>query len=796
LNLADEQPNFRYAIENLYLLQQYLDTHPEKQAAVMAAIRAKKFELAAQWSDMQQNLVTGEDLARNILVATEFARRKFDFLPQIQTLSDIPGQTPQAPQILSRAGLKGLIITRAGPTDAHLFNWKGLDGSSIRVASLSYVDGHFLGLSESLEAMEGTQLAEFELSDMSPDILVNRIKQPAGLEDSINSMFPGSSDRALVEVSWDNAMPPAKVSPNITAWNEKHGYRIRLVPVLPGDFFRSDWPASVPEKTGEIPSVWTFGTGAIFGGYQQHIRTSHLLLRAEKWSSLAEVLTGKLYPVEDLRQAWQEHLITLDHEGESLKRQRDLSEWLARRTLEHSCQAIASHVQIPQKMDIALLVFNSLNWRRSETVTMDVYLVGDPNSFYTRPYHKLELLGSDGKTVPFEIISTQSVIVRTIKIRFRAENVPPLGWKTYYLRPAETHRARSFPAATKAQGEITTQVGSLQVQFVPKVGRFFIRENAGGKSVALSYHHQQMKSTGKPGFFATKDTGNPVNVKWRQISRGENLGGPYLDAEGDVEGAALKVRIQLDGASPIEVSETVRWNGGKTVKLIRQIEFPGEGKFVYGVPFGTQEFGNLMEKAGPPTEGSSDEVTREYWYKNREFDGWVAWRTPDYQVTVASESRGGAFDGGKLKMTLLASEGELIAPDAIAQATPNEFATHFLLDFKVQPEAGPRLGWEFYNPLETMVSVGYLSPLLPPEFSGVNNSDGSILTTLKKAESGTGWIARAYASEREAPWPQIQMASEGSVRQVGLTEVDEHQQRWRDALRPFEIRTVRLELSK
>jgi alpha-mannosidase len=147
LNLADEQPNFRYAIENLYLLQQYLDTHPEKQAAVMAAIRAKKFELAAQWSDMQQNLVTGEDLARNILVATEFARRKFDFLPQIQTLSDIPGQTPQAPQILSRAGLKGLIITRAGPTDAHLFNWKGLDGSSIRVASLSYVDGHFLGSS-------------------------------------------------------------------------------------------------------------------------------------------------------------------------------------------------------------------------------------------------------------------------------------------------------------------------------------------------------------------------------------------------------------------------------------------------------------------------------------------------------------------------------------------------------------------------------------------------------------------------------------------------------------------------
>jgi len=796
LSLAEEQPNFRYAIENLYLLQQYLSTHPEKQAAMTAAIRAGKIELAAQWSDMQQNLVTGEDLARNILAATEFAKTRFDFIPQMQTLSDVPGQTPQAPQILKIAGLKGLIVTRAGPTDAHLFNWKGLDGSSIPVASQSYVSGHFLGLSESLEAMEGTQLAEFELSDISPDILTNRIKQPAGLEDSIKSMFPGTSDRALVEVSWDNAMPPAKVSANIAAWNEKHGNRIRVIPVLPGEFFRNFWPASVPAKTGEIPSVWTFGTGAIFGGYRQHIRTSHLLLRAEKWASLAEVLTGKPYPIEDLRQGWQEHLITLDHEGESLKRQRDLSEWLAQRTLEESCQAIASHVRIPQKMDIALVVFNPLNWKRSETIATDVYLVGDPNSFFTRPYHKLELLGPDGQVVPFEIISTESVIIRTIKIRFRAQDIPPLGWKTYYLRPAQTHQAKSFPEAVKTKGKTAIQGTSFQVEFNAKAATFLISESASAKSLTLSYHHQPAKVTDKPGFFRVKDAGNPISVKWRQISHGENLAGPYLDGEGEVEGAVLKVRIQLDGAGPIAVSESVRWNGSKTVKLIRQIEFHDRGKFVYGVPFGTQEFDNLMENAGPPKDGSADEVTRDYWYKNREFDGWVAWRSPDHQVTMAGESRGGAFEGDKLKVTLLSSGGELVAPDAITQTTPNEFLTRFLLSFSAQPEASPRLGWELYNPLETMVSVGYLSGSLPAEFTGVANVGSSILTTLKKAESGKGWIARAYASQQETAWPQIQLAREGSIQPVSLTEADEPKQIWRDTLHAFEIRTVRLELAK
>jgi hypothetical protein len=56
-----------------------------------------------------------------------------------------------------------------------------------------------------------------------------------------------------------------------------------------------------PILTGEIPSVWGFGYGSIIGDYQQHIRTSHLLLRAEKWASLAEILLDKLYPMDGLR---------------------------------------------------------------------------------------------------------------------------------------------------------------------------------------------------------------------------------------------------------------------------------------------------------------------------------------------------------------------------------------------------------------------------------------------------------------------------------------------------------------
>ncbi len=183
LKLSREQPNLRFVIENLYLLDEYLRTHPEGRALFAERIRAGRFEVTAQWTSMLQNLVTSEDLARNVLYANVFARERFGATPRIQSLSGAPGQTGQAPQILREAGVDGLIITRAGPRDAHLFEWEGLNGTRLRTVNLplGYPGGYLMGMADSLEAMEGSKLAEFELSDISPKIMTNRIKQPAGI---------------------------------------------------------------------------------------------------------------------------------------------------------------------------------------------------------------------------------------------------------------------------------------------------------------------------------------------------------------------------------------------------------------------------------------------------------------------------------------------------------------------------------------------------------------------------------------------------------------------------------------
>jgi alpha-mannosidase len=125
-------------------------------------------------------------------------------------------------------------------------------------------------------------------------------------------------------------------------------------------------------------------------------------------------------------------------------------------------------------------------------------------------------------------------------------------------------------------------------------------------------------------------------------------------------------------------------------------------------------------------------------------------------------------------------------------AVPNELLTGFQIGFAPDSQAAPQLGWELYNPLETMVSVGYMSGILPAEFAGAEGGSGVIVSALKKAEDGKGWIARAYASEKPGVWPKLLADRKFSVREVNMVESEQTPPSTKEGIQPFEIRTVRL----
>jgi alpha-mannosidase len=109
-------------------------------------------------------------------------------------------------------------------------------------------------------------------------------------------------------------------------------------------------------------------------------KSENLLYEAELFATLANVICGVRYPHTEIEAAWKQVLFNQFHDilpGTSITQVYEdaLTEWeqveqVGNRILDHSLRAIASHLilpQPPQPNSIPIIIFNSLNWQRSET---------------------------------------------------------------------------------------------------------------------------------------------------------------------------------------------------------------------------------------------------------------------------------------------------------------------------------------------------------------------------------------------------------------------------------------------
>ena len=85
------------------------------------------------WAAIYQNQTRGEALVRNVVYGERYARDVFGVSPEVAHLADIPGFTRQYPQILTKAAIPYMVMTRMGPRDLSLFNWRAPDGSAVLV---------------------------------------------------------------------------------------------------------------------------------------------------------------------------------------------------------------------------------------------------------------------------------------------------------------------------------------------------------------------------------------------------------------------------------------------------------------------------------------------------------------------------------------------------------------------------------------------------------------------------------------------------------------------------------------
>jgi hypothetical protein len=189
------------------------------------------------------------------------------------------------------------------------------------------------------------------------------------------------------------------------------------------------------------------------------------VLNAEKFGAIASFL-GARYADKALDKAWQQLLFNQHHDGitgplcdraylDLMAGYRDALE-LASDALDRSMRYIGRFVDTavlaPNERALPLLVFNSLNWERTDVVEAEANV--------PKAWKGFKLVNDAGKAVPLE-----RVIGSANRIRFIAEQVPSVGYRTYFLveaggTPPEPERV----AGTRIENEF------LRIAVAPEKG--------------------------------------------------------------------------------------------------------------------------------------------------------------------------------------------------------------------------------------------------------------------------------------------------------------------------------------
>ena len=148
LDMLEAEPDFAFTLDGqLATIDDYLEIRPEQAERIAGHVRAGRLAIGPWQILMDEFLVSGETLVRNLETGW---RRALDFGEPMRVgyLPDMFGHVAQMPQILRRAGLADAVVWRGIPSavDRHAFRWEAPDGSWVRAEYLPSGYGNAAGM--------------------------------------------------------------------------------------------------------------------------------------------------------------------------------------------------------------------------------------------------------------------------------------------------------------------------------------------------------------------------------------------------------------------------------------------------------------------------------------------------------------------------------------------------------------------------------------------------------------------------------------------------------------------------
>ncbi|MFA5292306.1 MAG: glycoside hydrolase family 38 C-terminal domain-containing protein [Phycisphaerae bacterium] len=754
LEFMRTEQGYCFAMEQALNLKEYLQRHPELKDEILQRAIEKRFAWGATYTQPYESLESGEQLIRQAYFGRKMIR---NILPgadaRVAYNVDVPGRAMQMPQILKKAGIDYLVVSRQAEG---IFKWTSPDGSSVAVYSNGYYSGP-LGTYGNFKC----DIAEV-ISKVS-----NKLAQQSDYYRKRN--LPPVFCIYLCA----DGLHPVNYSDVCRRWNllaeefnktsPADNKMPRMEHTTAENFMDSVVKPDVKLDTivGERPNIWLYIHGPTHHWAVSAKRDSGILLpAAEMFATVDSLLAGDFnnYPAKELSDAW-EAAVYPDHgwggkngdvTDEVFLKKYEFARDQSKAILDKSLQSIAARIK-PAGKGRQIVVFNDLSWMRDGIVKVKLNNV--KGSFY--------IADDGGNIMPHQFLHGE--------LSFTAKDIPSIGYKTYYLIEDSnklmtaaavgkviTDYENDYYKAEFAQGGIKSIYDKQLNRQLLKTGKFLggeifsMQSNGNGAGEFLKVQMPSME-----GF----DKGSNRSSQWTLVESGRvrdviETRYSFVDCQ-----IVQRVIFYKDFKNIDFEAEINNWQGrhNREIRMAFPLDLPN-GKIAYEVPMGILKVGENETKGAPggwTEQGHYDQNASEVY--PREVQSFITAYNDKARIIIGGgvavwdyiDPTGNPVDYPVLQPVLLATRKSCHWEGNWYEQKGNHSFKFSLTACNPSDKQYWRTGIESNHFLYAIYDVSRNANTdLPVEKSFFSLSSKNVLiSTIKKCEDDNGVVVRVYEIE-------------------------------------------------
>jgi alpha-mannosidase len=467
LELMREYPDFKFTASTAQAYEWIQEKYPAMFQEIQQRVKEGRWEvIGGMWVEPDLNMPDGESLVRQILYGKRYFQKNFGVEINIGWNPDSFGYNWQLPQIYKRSGIdyfvtqKLLWASEFTKFPYRLFWWESPDGSRI----LTYFPSDYAN------QIDPQKMAR-DAATYSPMLWKQDGGTNSASSDSFDTMY-------LYGVGDHGGGPTREDLDTAVRWQQKDVLFPQIQFSTAAEYFadleKHKDDLKIPPWNGELYFQYHRGVQTSQSEEKKANRRNEvLILDAEKLASI-DSLFGAAYPQSSLDDSWKKILFNQFHDilpGSGIHinyvdaaRKYAETERANRDIISGALTNLAGRVNSP---GVALLVFNSLSWPRTEEIEAETQL--------PKPTTSVSAYNADGKALPSQTLSVDSKTGR-VRLRILAENVPATGYELIRIVPGDAKSAFATSPQPKTKEPSMSATGnSMENDFIrlkidPKTG--------------------------------------------------------------------------------------------------------------------------------------------------------------------------------------------------------------------------------------------------------------------------------------------------------------------------------------